>query len=254
MVVNTPIVSILIGASKDDEHIVKCLDSIVAQTFTNFEVIMVCNGEEGFSLYNRLQGLSYDFRFRYFHVSIRQLAYSLNFGLQQCRAELVARMDADDIMDPNRLFKQFEYLKKNCLDLVGSDLLLIDEKDNAIGSLIFPKGLKINKRIFFQNPFGHNTILAHKSLLIDNRGYLGGFNVEDYDLWIRLYYKKIKWDNMSEKLVHYRRHSGTAQRSLLSYSEVNGLMMKYFSLYPSLKLFFAMGFNFMKFLLLSKRV
>ena len=205
-------------------------------------------------LYNRLRGLSYDPRFRYFHVPVRQLAYSLNFGLQHCRADLVARMDADDIMDPYRIIKQLEYLRENGLDLVGSDLLLIDEKDNVIGSLIFPKGIEINKRIFFQNPFGHNTILARKSLLIENRGYLGGFNVEDYDLWIRLYYKKIKWDNMSEKLVHYRIHSGTAQRSLVSYSEVNGLMMKYFSLYPSLKLFIAMCFNFVKFILLSKRV
>ncbi|MCV5208963.1 glycosyl transferase, partial [Escherichia coli] len=83
--------------------------------------------------------------------------------------------------------------------MVGSDIIHIDTNGEAIGIKHYPKGLnKINKQLYFRNTFSHSTILIKKKILIAARGYNAGFNSEDYDLWLRLRRKNIKWDNMDE--------------------------------------------------------
>ena len=109
-------------------------------------------------------------------------------------------MDSDDISYPNRLRRQLNYLLENNLDMVGSNVRLIDESGNSIGSRIAPKGRSINKKIPFGSTFIHPSCMYKKDLIIKARGYNSGFNSEDYDLWLRVATKE-KIGLINKKLI-----------------------------------------------------
>lgn len=224
-------ISVLMGVHRLDEYVFPAIDSILAQEEVAFELVVVANGADadvvGNSIAAHYQG---DERLRVLYSKVGQLAHALNIGLSNARYDYIARMDADDISPSNRLRLQLDFLKKNNLDLIGGMLELIDKEGNAFGVRNYPKGKSIDRKIYFKNCFAHNTILCKKQLLIDARGYSGGFNSEDYDLWLRLRRKDIAWDNMSEPLVQYRIHDAASQRNILGYAEVAGYMMREFVL------------------------
>ena len=246
-------ISVVMGINKFDDFVLLAIDSILGQTLTDFEFIIVMNGSARDDIENRLRQLyPLESRFRLFKCEIPQLAHALNVGIDNAAYDYIARMDADDIAWPTRLERQFEYLKNNNLDLVGCDLRLIDDVGSQIGSRVYPKGRKINRYLSFRNCFAHNTVLMRKSVFLLARGYNAGFNSEDYDLWLRFRRLGAKWDNMSETLLDYRIHHEASQRRLLGYAEATGLAVREFILRRTFGNFFAMGYHFLKSILRSR--
>ena len=208
------------GVNRYDGYVIRAIDSILAQSFKDFEFIIVANGSSCEDIESRILEIYPDEkRLKIITSHIAQLAHALNLGIEAMRFEYIARMDADDFSWPDRLEKQFYYLKKNNLDMVGCDLRLIDKFGNRLGTRIYPKGRAINRYLSFKNCFAHNTVLMKKSTILTARGYNAGFNSEDYDLWLRLRRLGVKWDNMNEILVDYRIHEESSQRRLLGYAE-----------------------------------
>lgn len=224
-------ISVLMGVHRLDEYVFPAIDSILAQEEVTFELVVVANGADaevvGNSIAAHYQG---DERLRVLYSKVGQLAHALNIGLSNARYDYIARMDADDISRADRLKIQLDHIVKNNLDLVGGALELIDKDGISFGVRSYPTGKSIDRKIYFKNCFAHNTIFCKKQLLIDARGYSGGFNSEDYDLWLRLRRSGVAWDNMSEPLVQYRIHDAASQRNLLGYAEVAGYMMREFVL------------------------
>ncbi len=103
-----PLVSVLMCASNAGAFIGEAISSILAQTFTDFEFIVIENGSVD-NTWEVIRRFS-DFRIRAFQTKLKQLPFNLNFGLMQARAPLIARMDADDIAHPDRLAAQVEYM------------------------------------------------------------------------------------------------------------------------------------------------
>lgn len=246
-------ISVIMGVHKCDEYLFGAIGTILAQSFADFEFVIVANGllcdEIECSI---VRQFPYENRLRIIKSNIRQLAHALNLGIDASRYEYIARMDSDDISWPNRLEKQLAYLEENGLDLVGCDLRLIDDSGRIIGTRIYPKGLKINRYLSFKNCFAHNTVLMRKSILLDVRGYNSGFNSEDYDLWLRLRRLGVKWDNINETLVDYRVHQGSSQRRLLGYAESTSLAVREFILDKKLSKLLAIGYHFLKSVLRSR--
>ena len=247
------LISILMATDRISNYLNDSIKSILEQTYHNIELIFICNGQQSDSVYNYISTRFNDKRLKLYKTPIRQLAYSLNWGLSLANGNIVARMDSDDISSLNRLEIQYKFLKQNDLELLGCYLELIDNNGNAIGHRNYPSGKFISKNILVNNPFAHNTILCYKEILILNRGYLGGFNTEDYDMWIRLNKSNIRWDNISQYLVKYRIHDQSSQKTILSYAEASSLICREFILQPKFRTFIYFIISFIKPFFLAKK-
>lgn len=233
-------ISVVMGVHRFDEYVEKAILSILTQSFAQIEFIIVVNGDQAESVYSEIEKItSEDKRVRILKTQIGQLAHALNVGIDAAKYEYIARMDADDISHPSRLEVQISYLKDNNLDLVGTNLSLIDEKGRFLGERTYPVQNKINRLLPLKNCFAHNTVLFSKKIFLKARGYNAGFNSEDYDLWLRMKRLNARWDNIQTPLLDYRIHSNSSQRRLLGYAESSGYALREFLLKKSLTNFFA---------------
>ena len=95
--------------------------------------------------------------------------------------------------------------------------------------------------------------MCYKSILINNRGYLGGFNTEDYDMWLRLRNTNVKWANINLYLVKYRIHDKSSQKSILSYAEASSHLCREFLIKPRIIIFYYFILSFFKPFILGKK-
>ncbi|EKO1018323.1 glycosyltransferase [Salmonella enterica subsp. enterica] len=248
------LISVVMASNRVDEYLYLAVNSILEQSYKNIELIFIANGEKSSDISSFLLNKIKDSRLKIIETPIGQLAYSLNLGISYAQGEYIARMDADDISLPDRLIKQINYIKQNNLDMVGTDIKLINGKGDIIGTRHYPKNMnKINKQLSYRNTFSHNTVLIKKSILFSVRGYNSGFNSEDYDLWLRLRRYGVKWDNMDECLLEYRIHDASTQRRRLGYAEAAGYSLREFLLNSSFSGLVAIIFHIMKVYIRSKK-
>lgn len=138
------------------------------------------------------------------------LAASLNLGLREARAPLIARMDADDVSEPERFELQVRSLRDDPhLGLIGARISVIDERGVRIGQRRYPlEHRAILRALHRYNCFSHPTVMFRRELVVSRGGYTEGTAHEDYDLWCRLAKAGVRMANRPEELVRYRFHSG----------------------------------------------
>jgi glycosyltransferase involved in cell wall biosynthesis len=132
---------------------------------------------------------------------------ALNLGLMNCKYELVARFDSDDIMIEGRIVHQISAMKDKRLVAVGGQLDIIDLNGSIIGEARYPISSALTGwSLSFTCALPHPGTTFLKSAVLSVGGYRSEFEVaEDYDLWIRLaQIGKVK--NLRQKVIQYRRH------------------------------------------------
>ena len=165
------------------------LDSILGQTFRDFELLIIDDGSTDDS---RQLVMSYDDqRIRLIvNESNRGLTPSLNLALQHARGVYVARHDADDISEPHRLARQVAYLQNNPeIALLGTSYTKIDEHGNELGRRHMPvDSTRIQWCLLFFCPFAHTSVMFRRALVLDRVGtYDESYKyAQDYDLWSRI--------------------------------------------------------------------
>ena len=181
------------------------VQSILSQTYKDFEFIIIDDGSTD-KTFEILESIDDD-RIKLYKRENKGLIEQLNFGLKEAKGEFVARMDADDIVSPEKLELQLDFLLKNKdIDLVGTNFCFIDEK----GKLFMKKKLpEKNEDIEFMMPFIdsvlHSSILTYKKVLIDSGGYDKEFYcAEDDELFLRLLSLGYKMYNIQKPLYKYR--------------------------------------------------
>jgi glycosyltransferase involved in cell wall biosynthesis len=197
-----PKISILMAVFNCAATLKESIDSILFQTFKDFEFIIINDGSTD-DTHRIIEGYQ-DRRIRLINNKKNLgLIKSLNIGLQEAKGEYIARMDGDDISLPERLSIQFNYLEKNKnVFLVGSSALIIDENGRAIKkakivtgrdlSTILPKGNSlIHPSIMFRNI--PNLFYREKML-----------HCEDYDFYLRLITEGRTLKNLNDPLIKYR--------------------------------------------------
>lgn len=205
------LISVILPVYKPQaEFLTLAIQSILDQSYQNLELIIV---EDKTELTNEqiIKNFS-DSRLTYILNETRtNFARQINSGLRVAKGEFVARMDADDISEPDRLEKELNFLLSHPqISLVGCNLKIINEKNELIGSRIYPKdSLTITQQMRFKNCLAHPTVMLRKKDLLD----LGSYNQEfdtlaDYDLWARGILAGLKYYNLPDKLLKYRLHSG----------------------------------------------
>ncbi len=196
----------------------QAVESILNQTFDDWELVIVEDPSPR-SAGDILKDYS-DPRIRHFINPQRtSLVKQLNRALYEARAELIARQDADDISEPERLAKQFALMEEHKdITVLGTWLQLIDEKGQTLGYRCYPtdhNAIVASMPRF--NPIGHPSVMFRKSIVLRHGGYLYDRfpALEDYDLWCRLAKLGARFANLPEPLVRYRIHSSGMKRTKL---------------------------------------
>lgn len=210
-------ISVIMGIYNCAPTLPEAIESILAQTYTNWELIM-CDDASTDNTYDVAK--SYQEKYPDKIVLIRNevnsfLSFSLNHCLQYATGTYVARMDGDDISVPERFEKEVRYLQAHPeVQLVGSAMQWFDEK-NGPTRIIYKPEHPDKWTLHKQIPFHHATIMTYKSVY----DALGGYTVsertrrcEDYDLWFRFFSENLNGDNIHEVLYLVRENENAIRR------------------------------------------
>lgn len=203
------LISILMGIYNipDKEQLAKSIDSIINQTYKNFEFIIIDDGSTN-DTYKWLEDLSKeDSRIKiYKNKKNLGLQKTLNKALKLSSGEYIARMDGDDYCSYDRFQKQIDFLKNNKeYQLVSTNSNCFD--DSGIwGERIFDE-IITKKSFLFTSPIQHGSILTYRWCYEKMNGYSEekyAERNEDYELFMRMYANGIKMYTIQEKMYYYR--------------------------------------------------
>lgn len=199
-------VSVILPVYNAELYLEEAVQSILDQTFSEFELIVINDGSTDRSLEILESFVQKDSRVRLVSRENRGLISTLNEAISLANYDFIARMDADDIALPNRFEKQVAYLKKHPdVAVVGTGYRYMDPDGQVNGKRhTFVKPSDIEASLFFCNPIAHPSVMVNYSLLGDEFFYDEQFKtVEDFELWHRLS-GKYRIANLPDVLLHYR--------------------------------------------------
>jgi len=197
-----PVISIILPFYNSANTLCECLDSIIEQSFADFELLMIDDGSTDQSM--EVVHQYADNRIRIL-TNKHDFIGSLNMGIKEAKGKYIARMDADDIMFPHRLQTQFDFIESHPdIDVCGS----YAESFGEIKAIIQrPVGhVDIISSMLLSNPLMHPTVMIRLATL-QQSGCLYRYGypcAEDYKLWTDLALKGCKFANIAESLLHYR--------------------------------------------------
>ena len=195
----------------------KALESIWdMQTLRPSEIVVVEDGPLTKELYEVLEGFSETcgYLVRCPIEKNVQLGRALAYGVTQCKYELIARMDADDIAMPNRFEKQCAYMETHPTTMVlGSWIEEFDDIQNYKAVKKMPEYMtEIQEYAKYRNPLNHMTVMFRKQAILEAGNYEHYPMLEDYHLWVRVLAKKMEMHNLPEVLVRMRVDNATYHR------------------------------------------
>ena len=206
-----PRVTVLIATYNDEPFLAAAIDSVLAQTFSDFELLVVIDAST-----DRSRDIVESYRSPRIRLLVNETnigtGASANRGLAIIASEYVARLDGNDLCFPERLARQVAYLDAHPeVAAVGSQATIIDVAGRRIGELRRPTtevGMRWHR--IFGNPLVHSSAMFRRAIVWDS---LGGYEErfrfgEDFDLWHRLA-KEHAIRNLAESLVAYRADPGS---------------------------------------------
>lgn len=203
--------SILLAVYKKENPVYfsQSLDSIFSQILFPHEVVLVKDGP----LTDDLERVINKYQSKYYILKVvslpvnQGLGKALNEGLKHCSHDLVARMDTDDIVKPDRFEKQLKIFQEDPeVDVVGS---WIDEFEGDISHVVSVKRLpECHEEILSfakkRNPINHPVVMFRKKAVLAAGGYQHFPLFEDYYLWVRMLMNGAKFYNIQESLLYFR--------------------------------------------------
>lgn len=236
---NTPKLSVLMPAYNAEKYIAEAIESILNQTFADFEFIIVDDGSTDgtwgiIQRYAEREGRIVGVR----NEENMRISGTLNRGISLARGEFIARMDADDWSYPDRFQKQIQYMEEHpnvvisggSMEICSGNLTVLNERKYHL------RDRDIRTHLFRYSPFCHATTIYRKEQVQK----IGGYNVdladaEDYDLYFRM--GKIgDFGNIPDVLFKVRTHEE-------SMSRVKARRQELLTLYIRLKAIMEYGYD-----------
>ena len=199
-----PQLSVIMSAYNSSETIERAIASILNQSFSDFELIVMNDGSTD-DTEEKILSIA-DERIKYHPLDHSGLPRALNFGVSQAVSEIMVRHDSDDWSEPDRLARQIRCLEKD------KDLALVASWHNVVDIDGKYLGLKptasddaaIKKMLRWRNPFCHGSVAVRKSALEQ----VGGYNeallfTQDYDLWLKMAASGMKFSCIPAPLYNY---------------------------------------------------
>jgi glycosyltransferase involved in cell wall biosynthesis len=218
MTSDSPLVSVIMPIYRPDQRFfLAAVRSVLNQSYPNLELIIVEDPSDVLAV--RLLTDIADQRVQLIENTRRtSLAAQHNRGLREARSDLVALLDADDIAEPSRIQLQVEIMRDSSVDVLGTQITIIDGNDRAYGTRRYPQlheNIIVAMRRY--NPIAHPSVMLRRSSVLAVGGYdeMLGYLTEDYDLWCRMAKAGYQFRNLSSALTRYRTHSGAAKATHL---------------------------------------
>jgi len=218
-------VSVLLPVRDAETTLSPCLHSIARQSERNFQCVIVDDGSRDASAKIAEGFAQRDTRFRVYREARRGLIAALQRGLRACRAPLVARMDADDCMDPQRLACQRSALEDSSLSAVGCHPRLFPKRELGPGMRAYEEWLqsidspqRVREEAFVECPIAHPTLMIRRTVL-EAFPYRDVNWPEDYDLILRVLEAGHRIGIVAAPLLAWRHHPDQLSRNHPRYTQ-----------------------------------
>lgn len=204
-----PLVSVILPFF-NAKFLKQSVESILQQTYTNFELILVDNGSTDSSVDVAKSYLNHH------NVTLvkepkRGVVFAANKGIDLANGDLIARMDSDDIADLNRLSNQIQLFKKNpSLNVVSGQVEYLGPKENEgfiqyvewLNSIQTAEEISLNQ--FVEFPIANPTMMFKQRVFLNHGGYADGDFPEDYELFLRLQAANVKMGKVDQVVLKWR--------------------------------------------------
>src|SRR3954468_17326158 len=219
---SAPVVTVLMPVYNAERFVAQTLDAILAQTFRDFEFLIINDGSTDRSLEILQEYARRDDRIRVVSRPNTGYVVALNEGLGLARGEFIARIDSDDLADPRRLELQVERMRREPeLVALGSNALAMDEHGRMLGDYLVP----LTQGEIEANPLRGSSTIHHPAVMLRPEAVkrVGGYRrelmpCEDFDVWMRLG-EVGRLANLPEKLLTKRLFVGSAVATNLAKQE-----------------------------------
>ena len=208
----SPVISVLMPAYNSQRYVGAAVESVLAQTFTDFELILVDDGSSDGTLDILKKFAARDPRVRLISRPNTGIVAALNDAIAAARGEFFARMDSDDICEPTRLQIQLDYMREHpdCV-LLGTNVMLMDGDGARIGPMpdVCSGHDRIDHALLRRGwPIVHPAVMMRADAVRKVGGYIGKCPNEDHDIFLRL--AEIgQVENLPQVLLHYRKHASS---------------------------------------------
>ena len=201
------LVSIITPMYNSEKFITKTIDSVLNQTYKEWEMIIVDDCSKDSSPEIVKEYAKKDSRIRYIELKVNKgVSNARNVAIENANGQYIAFLDSDDIWDKDKLQKQIEFMKKENHILTFTAYELIDENNNKLNKVINVPESVDYKTLLKGNIIGCLTVVIDRSKLdFDIR--MSGINHEDYVLWLSILKKGYKAYGLNEVSALYRKSS-----------------------------------------------
>lgn len=200
------LVSVVIPTRNRPEMLGAAIDSVLAQTFTDYEIVVVINGPDNPSTPQTSEVATLT-GCRIVRSERAGIAVALNAGIAAARGEWIALLDDDDLWEPNRLEAELELAEIAAADLIFCNIVKFDATRSVLEPpLRPPSGVSVAEAMTLKNYGGGcSPAMAKRAAILDVGGFDEKLNSPDWDLWMRLAWRyRVAWDDTY--LVKVREH------------------------------------------------
>lgn len=182
---NKPTISVIMSVYNGERFLRESIDSILRQTYKNFEFIIINDGSKDSSL--KLIKSYKDPRIVLISRANKGLVASLNEGIVKAKGKYIARQDDDDISLPNRFEEQIKLINSDNYAIVGGSIEVIREDDVKVGvHYAITNKIAIKEETMLRGPFAHGTAFGLAKIFKYYKYKKDMWPAEDYDLWERV--------------------------------------------------------------------
>jgi glycosyltransferase involved in cell wall biosynthesis len=203
----SPMISVVMPVYNSDTYLSESIESILSQTFRDFEFIIICDDPTEKTHQIIEEHLKGDNRIKVFYQKKEGLVASLNKGLKLAKGKYIARMDADDISLPIRLEEQVGFMEANSdIGVCGTWLKTIGD-----GNKVWPSP-RFHDDIFagmlFKPNIHHPTVIIRNDIILNLQEFFNSDfqHAEDMEYWARLAHRGVRFANIEKVLLRYRLH------------------------------------------------
>ena len=210
----TPLISVVIPAYNAEQFLDETLESVLSQTYENWECIIVNDGSTDNTESIAKKWCEKDARFRYFYKENSGASDTRNLGIKKARGEYIAFLDADDILTSDSLEVRINVLIEQNVDLVATKLQHFTDKlpkvskNNARQDVLYYAKEGLTQLMAF-NKVTHSTVLCKKSVMDEVGGFTWHKKAEDLHCWLKVLFAGYKIYRLGEYYAYRRMHNNS---------------------------------------------
>ncbi len=223
---NTPCFSVIIPIYDRTSELMEAVDSILSQTFVNFEVLLICDGSPAETIkVVRSYRDNPQVRTFFFDDTSGNPCRGRNKGIEMARGSYVAFLDSDDIAMPNRLEDTLYHFLEKKVDVVGGAIEYLTDGESCRefhnGQIGFTSEECSYQMLLEGNRLSICTVAVKRECLLQSGGFREEMRYrEDHELWLRLAHHGCTFYNSPQVFARYRVHADNAELTYLADDEM----------------------------------